>query len=244
MEIPYPEWLRRNWLFRKLFLFRKVFLTERKTPCWSLFGEDINIQNLFPRRYEGFFVDVGCFHPMKYSNTYALYRKGWRGVNVDIDDIKIEAFDMVRGGDVNVACAIGNTEGVVDYFRKGFYRTTSTIDADFARGKPEYVKTTTRCRRLTSVLDDSRFAGRKIDFLTVDTEGHDAEVLRSLDFDRYQPFAVIFEVHVQTLPEVLETEMYRMLAAKGYVMVGWCGLSVIVMNPAYRRFPDPNAAAA
>ena len=242
MGFEYPAWLERNWLFRKLFLLRKIFLTRRKTSCYSQFGEDISIALFFPKGYRGFYVDVGCFHPVKYSNTYRLYLNGWRGVNVDIDEIKIEAFDMVRGDDVNVACAIGMTEGTVDYFHKGFYRVSSTIDAEFARGKEGYVKTSTRCRKLTSVLDETPFAGRKIDFLSVDTEGHDDAVLRSLDFERYEPFLVGFEVHCETLDEVMRMDRYRGLADKGYVVVGWCGLTVLMMNPRHRRFPRPSGA--
>ena len=51
----------------------------------------------FPKKYKGFFVDVGCFHPIKYNNTYRLYRKGWRGVNIDIDAIKIEGLKYPVG---------------------------------------------------------------------------------------------------------------------------------------------------
>jgi len=239
LGFEYPAWLQRNWLFRRFFLFRKVFLTERRTSCYSQYGEDINVPLFFPKGYVGTFVDVGCFHPVKYSNTYRLYRNGWRGVNVDIDDIKIEAFDMVRGGDANVACAIGMTEGTVDYWRKGFYRLGSTIHAEHARGKPGYEKTTTRCRKLTSVIDDTPFAGRKIDFLSVNTEGHDDEVLRSLDFERYAPFLVAFEAYCASLDDVLSLAVYRNLSARGYVMVGWCGLTVLMMNPSHRRWPAP-----
>ncbi len=234
-----PAWLERSRLFRRLFLLRKVFITRRRTPCYGQFGEDVSIVRFFPKGFRGFFVDVGCYHPVKYNNTWLLYRRGWRGVNVDIDAIKVEAFDLVRGGDVNVACAVGEREGEVRYFRKGFYRLTSTVDEQFARGRPGYVERATVSRRLTAILDGTRFRDRKIDFLSVDAEGHDLSVLRSLDFDRYQPYLVAFELHCRTLEEVVREEAYRLLADRGYSMVGWCGLTVLMENRSFRRFePD------
>ncbi len=121
-----PGWLADNWLFRKLFLLRKLYLSKRKFTHYSQFAEDISIVRHFPPGFSGFFVDVGCFHPVKYNNTYRFYRKGWRGINVDIDPIKIEGFDMLRPEDHNVARAVSSEPGELDFWTNGFYSLTVT----------------------------------------------------------------------------------------------------------------------
>jgi hypothetical protein len=79
-----------------------VFLTRSSLRYWSQYGEDIVLDRVLNLKRKGFFVDVGCYHPVQYSNTYKLYRLGWRGINIDLDAIKIEAFNLRRPGDVNM----------------------------------------------------------------------------------------------------------------------------------------------
>ena len=119
--------MERNFIFRKLFLFRKLYLTKLKFTHYSGAGEDISIRKLFPGDFRGLFVDVGCYHPIKYNHTWALYKKGWRGINIDIDDIKIELFNMVRREDVNIACAVSDKPGIVKYYRAGLFSQINSL---------------------------------------------------------------------------------------------------------------------
>ena len=51
---------------------------------YSQQAEDLSIQRYFgEEKMNGFFVDVGAFDPIKYSNTYLFYKKGWRGINIE-----------------------------------------------------------------------------------------------------------------------------------------------------------------
>jgi len=228
--INFPAWLENNYLFRKLFLFRKIYLTKSKFHHHSQFAEDISIVRCFPKTHKGFFVDVGCFHPIKYNNTWKLYKKGWRGINIDIDSIKIEGFNLIRSKDTNVCRAVGNQEGEVHYWKNGFYSLTASLDDDFVQNKMGYIKKSTQCSRLTSILDDSKYKGQRIDLLSVDAEGHDLEVLRSLDFERYAPLLVAAEAHHALFTEVSKSELYKFLVEKGYCLVGWSGLTLLMAS--------------
>ncbi|NBC05700.1 MAG: methyltransferase FkbM [Bacteroidetes bacterium] len=223
-----PEWLARNWLFRKLFLIRKLYLSKRKFSHYSQFAEDISIGRHFPKGYKGVFVDVGCFHPIKYNNTYKLYRRGWRGVNIDIDPIKIEGFDMARPGDVNIAAAVSKAKGKLDYWTNGFYSLTVTLDEDFAQRREGYQKRTVQADRLDNLLQRTPYAEQPIDFLTVDAEGHDLEVLQSLDFDTYAPRLIAVELHETTFDEVKQAPLYQFLESKNYVLANWVGLTLLL----------------
>ena len=230
-----PAWVENHPMFRIAFLFRKLYLTKAKASHYSQFAEDVSILRCFDKNYRGFFVDVGCFHPRKYNNTWQLYRRGWRGINIDLDPIKVKGFDIARPFDINIASAVSNTEGETAYYSKGLYSLMTSLDARFAAGKKGYVKKTTQCKKLSSILDESKYKDREIDFLSVDAEGHDLEGLQSLDFERYKPKLIATETHHPLFREVSETPHFKLLTEKGYCLVGWCGLTLLMANESLQQ---------
>ncbi|UUO07124.1 FkbM family methyltransferase [Blastopirellula sp. J2-11] len=236
-----PLWLEKSWLFKKLYLWRKLYWCKSSYRHYSQFAEDITINRFFPQDYQGFFVDVGCFHPQKFNNTWQLYQNGWRGVNIDIDAIKIEAFQIARPADINISCAVSNQEGEIDYYSNGFYSLTISLDAKFAKRDPNYVRRTTRCAKLTTLLDESPYRDRQIDLLSVDAEGHDLEVLASLDFARYAPRLIAVETHNPLFSQVSESRLYCFLREHEYCLVGWCGLTLIMASKELQRSLSPAA---
>ena len=227
-----PDWLANNRLFRGVFLFRKLFFIKKRFRHYSQFAEDVSIIRHFPKKFKGFFVDVGCFHPVKYNNTYRLYRKGWRGVNIDIDSIKIAGFKVLRPGDVNVTSAVSNQQGELPYWSNGFYSLTITLDEAFAAGKEGYIQKTVQANTLSNILDATKYKGQTIDFLSVDAEGHDLQILQSLDFERYQPRLIAVETHKERLDELQEDPLFHYLSEKGYSMVNWVGLTLLFKRSA------------
>lgn len=234
-NINFPSWLENSRLFRTAFLLRKLFFTRSVFHHYAQFAEDVSIARLFPPGYQGFFVDVGCFHPKKYSNTWRLYRSGWRGVNIDIDPVKISGFNLLRRGDVNIACAVSDHDGHVTYYANGFYSLTVSLDEDYVAAGSGYVEKQSRCARLTTLLDETRFKDRQIDFLSVDAEGHDRVVLESLDFQRYSPKLIAVETHQPLFSQVSESALYKFLAEKDYCLVGWCGLTLLMASPGFQQ---------
>ena len=78
---------------------------------YSQFGEDLVVRTHFAENFDnsiGRFIDVGAFHPFKYSNTILLSQLGWRGINVDCDPVKIARFEKLRPLDENVCAAVGD----------------------------------------------------------------------------------------------------------------------------------------
>lgn len=232
------DWVLDNWLLRKLFLLRKIWLSRTSFRHYSQYGEDVPTYIHLAPIKQGFFVDVGCFHPKKYSNTYRWYRKGWRGVNIDLDPIKIEAFRMARPKDVNLVYAI-DREGkgeLHDCYSFGRYSLISTLDREFAEkqrelGK-EYIVRQVPVASLDYVLDQTRFVGRKIDLLSVDAEGHDLAILQSLSFERYSPGLILVELHQSTISGVIASPLYQFLTNKSYDLVNWVGPTLIFKRKA------------
>ena len=230
-----PSWLEQNTLFRRLFILRKLFITRNKFNHYSQFAEDISIIRLFEKAYNGFFVDVGCFHPKKYNNTWLLYKRGWRGINIDIDSIKIEGFNIVRSEDTNITSAVSDKEGEIEYYSNGFYSLTISLDKEFAENRDGYIKKTTACNTLSNIIDNTKYKDKVIDFLTVDAEAHDLRVLKSLDFDRYRPRLVAVESHLPLFSQIEKSELYQFLVSKKYVLVGWSGLTLLMANEAHQE---------
>src|SRR5215469_17329302 len=81
---------------------------------YSQFGEDLTVRSHFWENFDnssGRFIDVGAFHPFKYSNTMLLSQLGWRGINIDCDPVKIARFKKLRPQDHNVCAAVGEAPG-------------------------------------------------------------------------------------------------------------------------------------
>ena len=94
---------------RKLYIWQNIYLKNKylfKKKSYSAFGEDIEIKKHFKRNFNGFYVDVGCYHPIKDNNTLLLHQKGWTGINIDINKLSIELFNFCRPKDVNLNLAI------------------------------------------------------------------------------------------------------------------------------------------
>lgn len=223
-----PIWLENNILFRRLFILRKLLFTRNRFSHYSGAGEDVSIARIFHNINYGFYVDVGCYHPIKFNNTRMLYRRGWRGINIDIDAIKIEMFNLVRSQDTNIQCAVSANNGMATFYKQGFFSQISSLDPATAgvRSRMQVVE----CRTLTSIIDGTEYKDKKIDLLSVDAEGYDLEVLRSLDFLRYAPSLVVVETHDKVFGVVEQSALYGFLKEMGYELVGWCGESLLMAD--------------
>ena len=175
----------------KIFKFLNVFLKSftHKKISYSFGGMDSLIEKIFTHTNNGIYVDIGCGHPIKNNNTYLLHKRGWSGVNIDLDDDNIELFDLYRSNDHNISAAISNNEKEVDLF---FYHSKSAINtinkatANYQSAtvtQVKKIKTTT----LNSILDNSKFRNLNIDFLTIDVEGSELLVLENFNFNKYKP---------------------------------------------------------
>ena len=85
-------------MFKKISFYLNLFHKKvfSKKGYYSFSGVDIIIENIFRNQNNGFYIDVGCQHPIKNNNTYHLYKKGWVGINIDLDIDNINLFNTAR----------------------------------------------------------------------------------------------------------------------------------------------------
>ncbi|MBA1338069.1 MAG: Methyltransferase FkbM domain-containing protein [Pelagibacterales bacterium] len=172
----------------------KIFLPK---SSYSMYGEDIIISNFFKNKSNGFYVDVGCYHPLEGSNTYLLYKKKWRGINIDVNPLSVELFDFSRKDDLNINLAISDKKSKIKlYFRKKI-NMLNTVSKKLAKIHflNGFQEKTVKADTLNSVLKKSKFNNQSIDFLNLDIEGNELIALKSLDFKKYKPKLICVEIH-------------------------------------------------
>jgi len=178
-------------------------------------GEDLIISDLTKNIKNGFYVDAGCYHPLHLSNTYLLYKKSWNGINIDISEFSIKLFNYLRPNDVNINSAVSNTEKEISFYYQKKLSQLSTIKKAISneRMQGNIKEKKIKSLKLNSILNQSKFKNRQIDFLNIDVEGADFEVLKSLDFTIYEPKIICIEIMDKN---IFESKIYNFLKDINY----------------------------
>ena len=185
-------------------------------------GEDIEISNYFKNRKKGFYIDVGCYHPIHRNNTYLLHKKNWNGINIDTSQFSIDLFNHLRPNDLNYNFAISNKNEIIKLFYQKELSQLSTTE----RGQAETVfqgnikEKVIQAFTLDEILNRDKYKNSIIDFLDIDVEGADLKVLEGLSFDKFKPELVCVEIHEQ---EIKQSEIYMFLINKNYELL-WSGV--------------------
>ena len=185
-------------------------------------NEDTAVLNYFKYRKNGFYVDVGCYHPIHRNNTHLLHKQNWSGINIDTSQFSIDLFNYMRPKDLNYNCAISDkNENIKLFYQKELSQLSTT-----EKGQAESVfqgnikEKEMQAFTLDEVLNRDRYKKSKIDFLDIDVEGADLKVLKGLSFDKFKPELICIEIHEK---EVELSEIYKFLVDKKYELI-WSGV--------------------
>ena len=185
------EYLTKSLLLFKLYLiyfgFKYKFFTKKKS--YSQFGEDLVVNDFF-KNFVGRYVDIGCYHPIKYNNTALLHKKGWKGVNIDLNQKSIDLFNACRKNDLNItACLSDKIEEVTIYLDSEFSALNSIYVDNSKNFKfKDLKKISVKTKIFPELIKDN------FDFLNIDCEGNDFKILKTIDFKRYTPKIINIEV--------------------------------------------------
>jgi len=200
------------------------------TKSYSQEGEDMILRRIFEYSEPGFYVDIGAHHPKRFSNTYYFYRKGWRGINIDAMPGSMKLFNKRRRGDINLEIAVANEKREMAYYIFN-EQAVNTFDEKFADkaidGGCELIrKQKIETKPLKEILVEYLPKNKKIDFMSVDVEGFDLEVLKSNDFDLFRPAYILVECRVN-MNEIENNDIYNFLREKNYDFFGKTVLTLI-----------------
>jgi FkbM family methyltransferase len=209
----------------------RAFISPAKPKrSYSQYAEDLLIElALAQPRGKGFYVDVGCHHPRRGSNTYSLYRKGWNGLLIDLEEVKVLACKLLRWRDRAILTAVSDREQEVEIFSPKDFSTNTTIDLRSVT-EPEKYRPIGRmqAKTLTAILNEHQVP-RQFELLSIDAEGADFEAIKGLDFEQYYPKVICIEnwESVKGVEAVLVSPIHRWLDDRRYHLTAWCGLSTI-----------------
>jgi FkbM family methyltransferase len=159
--------------------------------------EDVMLARAFPSDYRGFYIDIGAGDPEWLSVTKHFYDHGWHGINVEPVAHFHRRLVAERPRDINLAAVVGAVAGSVPFFEHpDLLENSSTLESSQAiRREVEAIRLETIC--------DKHLQGRAIDFLKIDTEGAELDVLQSGNWKRYRPIILVIEaVEVDGVQEV------------------------------------------
>jgi FkbM family methyltransferase len=191
--------------------------TFYKNDSYSQEGEDLIIDRILNSTKKGFYIDIGAHHPFRFSNTYKFYKKGWNGINIDAMPGSMRIFRQVRPRDINVECGISKNEEILKYyiFNDKALNTFSITEAQSKNNHENYkiIKILEiETKPLSKILETYLKPNTKIDFLTIDVEGLDIEVLESFDLDKYKIPYILIEDLLSELDEIfISSPTYRFL---------------------------------
>lgn len=212
-------------LSRKLYMFKQEYIDGFKTKIYSQEGEDLILKEFLSDIKNGFYVDIGAHHPIRFSNTYLFYKMGWSGINIDAMPGSMKAFKRKRPRDINLERGISGKKGFLIYymfdepalnsFSEGLSKERDRNSEFKIIGKKK-IKT----YPLSYVLDKYLPKGKVIDFMSIDVEGLDLVVLKSNDWKKFSPRYILIECIEKDIEGIQKEEIYTFLKDKGYTIVG------------------------
>jgi len=205
----------------------------------SQYGQDKMLhETVFKGFKGGVFVDVGAHDGKSINNTLFFEQEcGWTGLNVEpIPDV-FERLTKNRPTCINLNCAIGSTEGTADFImNKGYTEMLSGLVSDFDRrhlarlnfenshcgGTTQVVPV--QVRRLDSILREHNID--RIHYLSIDVEGAEFSVIKSINFDTVKIDVIGFEDNYVDIG----APIVKFLESKGYMFVRKTGDDIFMIH--------------
>ena len=212
-------------IFKKLHILHSIYIKHKffiKKKSYAMNNEDTAILNYFKDKKNGFYVDVGCYHPIHRNNTHLLHMQNWSGVNIDTSQFSIDLFNFMRPKDLNYNCAISDKNKNIKLFYQKELSQLSTIEKGQAESvfQGDIKEKEIEAFTLDEILSRDKYKDSKIDLLDIDVEGADLKVLRGLSFDKFKPELVCVEIHAK---EIEKSDIYNFLIDKNYKLL-WSGV--------------------
>ena len=227
----------------KIYLYYNLYIRHKgykKKASYSQWGEDHFIENFFKNKNTGIYLDVGCFHPFKYSNTCLLFNKGWKGINIDANPTSIDLFNIARPKDINLCTAIDDKKTEFKFYFDHPFSPVNTLDKQsYENFKNSYyrqwkkksfegdVVKIVKSKTVDEILEISK-PFSKIDFLNIDIEGMDFTVLKQLVPKKINPKLISIETHSTENTKLRDCDLiYDFLKNSNYVVLDRAGQSTL-----------------
>ena len=224
-------------------ILKEFYYNKYSKKSFSISNVDLIIERIFSNLNHGIYLDIGCNHPIKYNNTYLLFKKGWKGINVDLDSESIKQFNLMRKNDHNVNVLVTSKDNEEkDLY---FYHTRSainTISKDLVEkreNKPKKIKKL-KGMSINTIINNSPFQNEKINLLSIDIENYEFEALKEFNFDKYNVDVIVSEVtdmdssklelYNNSLEKITSSKIYELLIRNNYKLINWVNSDLVFVN--------------
>ena len=224
-------------------LIKKIYYEKYSKKSYSISNVDLIIDRIFRDILKGIYIDVGCNHPIKYNNTYLLHKRGWTGINIDLDKKCIDEFDIMRKKDHNIQELVGSVDGeekeIYYYHERSAINTISKPLADKREIKPKEILIK-KTKSLNKIIDTSPYYNKKINFMSIDIENYEYEALKNFNFQKYQIDLIVteftdmnqnkLETYTQSLDYIMSSNLYKLLKINDYKLINWVNSDLVFVK--------------
>lgn len=177
---------------------RKIYYLFVRRKSYSQDGEDILILDHFKDTKNGTYLDIGCHHPIRFSNTHLLYKKNWKGINIDANNFTIKLFNLFRTRDLNLNATISPVSGLVNFYEFNDSALNGIIQDDqvemiINQGYKVVSKKRIYAYSINDLFSKYKICEKKIDFLKIDVEGSDFEILKQINLKKHDIELIMIE---------------------------------------------------
>ena len=224
-------------------ILKELYYNKYSKKSFSISSVDLILERIFSNFKNGIYLDIGCNHPIKYNNTYLLFKKGWKGINVDLDKDSIKQFNLMRKNDHNVNVLITSKDNeekdLYFYHKRSAINTISKDLAEKRQTKPINIKKL-KGLSINTLIEKSPFQGKKINLLSIDIENYEYEALKEFNFNKYNIDVIVSEVtdldsstlelYNNSLETVTGSKIYDLLTRNNYKLINWVNSDLVFIN--------------
>lgn len=200
----------------------KRFIRKRYNISFSKSGDDIQLMKLINNNTPGTYVDIGCWHPIKASNTYFFHLRKWKGICIDPNPELKMLYEKYRTSDNFINSAIGESNNSLKYYMLE-ESSMNTFSYDFIKKNNLVTKINKTIEvplySLKDILDKNIKENDRLDFFDVDVEGLDLEVLKTNDWNKYRPKVIVVESD-NSIKADINSELANYIESKDYRLIG------------------------
>ncbi len=196
-------------------------MIDSSIGSFSQVHEDLIVDSILGYKKNGFYVDVGANHPSLLNNTKRFYDRGWRGVNIEPNPTMFNLLQNERKDDININMGVGNRTGKMNYYLLdpdvlSTFNPKAARKAISSRGAVLKNEQPIRISTLKDILG-SLTIDRSIDFMSIDVEGFEKEVIAGGDWQHYRPRLILLEISQRgkELIKIMQGTNYRLVFANG-----------------------------
>jgi len=221
--------------------FKSIYYEKYTKKSYSISNVDLIIDRIFLNKKKGIYIDVGCNHPIKYNNTYLLYKRGWSGINIDLDKSSIKEFKKFRKNDYNVETIVsgdGKIKNIYFYHDRSAINTVSKELINYRKSKTKKIKK--KSKTLNEIIENSPFNKKKINLISIDVENYEYEVLKNFNFKKYKVDLIVaecldlsqkkLEMYTQSLDFIMKSKLYKLLIKNNYKLINWVNSDLVFFN--------------